>query len=373
MEKHGTIGLEFLKLYIYNVGDFLTIIPYIIMKMRTKSNKTNNKKDDGINYLHFKLEDNYGKCNLFRNLLIFTIADFIAQISGVIYFIIITKNKIIINTANLNTAMIFSIFATIIFSILFLHTKLYSHHKLSIVINLICLIILDVIDIQKINDMKDHQILLQIIYLLVKIFTGILYSFENVIGKIILLYNYKTTFSLLLNKAVFHFFYLIIFSLPFIFIELYDDVGEPKNVFFMIAAFFKDKLFIFIFIVYILSSFFYSNLIFKIIDAFSPNHFAISRILENIGIFVIDSIINGPEALASLFIRIIIFTFLLLSSFIFNEYLIINIGNLSKNTQLFLLIEANREKEERGYTEVSEELFEISTNIEIPNIDNINN
>ena len=112
-------------------------------------------------------------------------------------------------------------------------------------------------------------------------------------------------------------------------------------------------------------------------DAFSPNHFVISRIFENIGIFIIDSIVNGPDTVLYFVIRIIMFTLLILSSFIFNEFLIINIGKLSKNTHLFLDYEANKEKHESICIEEQDgDRISIETNdefIEIPNVNNIDN
>lgn len=81
-----------------------------------------------------------------------------------------------------------------------------------------------------------------------------------------------------------------------------------------------------------------------IIDIFSPNHFAISRLLENIGIFIIDLIINGFDSKTNLILRIIMYILLILSSFIYNEFLVINICGLSKNTKLFLDEEAENEK-----------------------------
>ena len=35
-ENNQGIGIEFLYLYIYNLGDFVTIIPYIILKKNVK-------------------------------------------------------------------------------------------------------------------------------------------------------------------------------------------------------------------------------------------------------------------------------------------------------------------------------------------------
>ena len=91
-----------------------------------------------------------------------------------------------------------------------------------------------------------------------------------------------STYALLVNKAIFHFIYLVIFSFPFIFIKLDNENGKAKIIFSMILDFFEDKIKIPIVISFIISSFFYNNLLMLIIDVFSPDHFVISRIFENI-------------------------------------------------------------------------------------------
>ena len=112
--------------------------------------------------------------------------------------------------------------------------------------------ITDIIIIYEEGDNKS----LNIIFLFIRIFSEILYSLENVIGKKLFLYYYLSTFSLLVNKSIFHFFYLIIFSLPFIFIKLDDKNGESKIVFYMIHDIFRDKIYYLIVIGYTISSFF---------------------------------------------------------------------------------------------------------------------
>ena len=104
----------------------------------------------------------------------------------------------------------------------------------------------------------------------------------------------------------------------------------------MIADVFEDKKYILIFIIYIITSFFYINLYLKIIDVFSPNQLIIAKLLEKFGVFIIDLIVNGTDSKENVVIRFIMFIFLIFSSIIYNEYLVINICGLSKNSQLFL-------------------------------------
>ena len=81
----------------------------------------------------------------------------------------------------------------------------------------------------------------------------------------------------------------------------------------------------------------------KIIDAFSPNHFFISRLLENIVAFILDLIIYGKGKTEDLIIRIVSFILLILAALIYNEFLVINICGLGKYIKLFLDYEARKD------------------------------
>ena len=332
------IPIEFIKLYIYDLGDFLSIIPLIIMKKRLQNNNiTDQNEVNDFKYIasYYNQRMQKSKCALFKNIFLFTTIDFIAQISSVIFYIITTDQKITVTKANLNSRLIFNVIVVIICSYFFLHTKIYRHHKLALLIDLVCLLILAIIDFIKIFEIKEG-ISISLIYLLIRILNGILYSIDDVVAKIIFLYKYYSTYALLVSKSVIDFVYLIIFSFPFIFIKLEDSNREKKNVFLMIIDVFNDKKYILIFIIYMIISFFYNNLYLKIIDVFSPNQLIISKILENFGVFIIDLIVNGTDSEENVVIRFIMFILLILSSIIYNEYLVINICGLSKNTQLFL-------------------------------------
>ena len=84
---------------------------------------------------------------------------------------------------------------------------------------------------------------------------------------------------------------------------------------------------------------------------FHPIIFIISRIFENVGIFIIDLIFFGADKEKYLIIKIIMFILLILSAFIYNEFLVLNICGLSKNTKLFLDYEAKKERKKEKLNE----------------------
>ena len=105
-EEEPKLEKKFLKLYMSEVGDFLSIIPYLIMKKRSKTKNINKNKNNekiqkenlNINkkiiLLHNEQDDNRSNVGLKVKIFLYTIVDFIAQISSVIFYIV-TKNKLV--------------------------------------------------------------------------------------------------------------------------------------------------------------------------------------------------------------------------------------------------------------------------------------
>ena len=309
-EQNQKLAIEFLKLYMYNVGDFFSIIPFMIMKKRMRNRRPvfeikNTIASFYLQYKKFDPDSKKFKRKTLRNLFIFSVVDFIAQISSVIYYVVKEDQKLVVKQANLNATLIFNVISVIIFSLLILHTKFYKHHVFAFSIDAICFIVLSIIDLTKIFNASGENNAMLFIYISIKILSGLLYSLENVIAKYTFLFNFVSTYGLLLTKSLFHFIFLILFSCPFISKKIENENGESRIIFSMIADIFNDKRYIFIVIGYTIISFFYNNLLFKIIDYFSPNHFTISRLLENVGIFIIDLIMNGSSSTKDLVIKII--------------------------------------------------------------------
>ena len=172
---------------------------------------------------------------------------------------------------------------------------------------------------------------------------SILYSIEDVLIKVLILSYYFHPFDILLSKAICHIFYNIIFNFPFIFIKLKIKGEERENVFTMIGKIYEDKFNILITFIYSGISFIYNSTIFKIIDEFSPNHFAIARVIENFGALMLNIILEGAAEQKNLIMNLIIYIILIFAALVYNEFFIINICGLSKNTKYFLNFEAENE------------------------------
>ena len=348
-EKIDSIVDDFFKLYVYLIGDFLSIIPYLIVKYRMKNNdkiddkieKVESINDNNIN--ESKIIYNYNKpkeknkCTSFKDMLKYTIFDFIAQIGNTIYLYILYEKNLVEGHASFNSITLINIFAILIFNYIFLHERFYRHHCFALMINIICLLILTIFDI--INITKKKEIQMTIIHISIKIISNIIYSYINVFSKIIFQNDYLTPYSLLLYKALFELVYLLIFSIIFIFIKVKD---EP--IFVMFGGIFDNTTRISLMIVLILISFFYNISILQLIDKFSPSNFIVARAFENFSSFIIDDLINGNDYnWIIISFKIIMYILIILASFIYNEFIVINICGLSKNTKLISEERAKKE------------------------------
>ena len=335
------LSIPIFKLYIYDIGDFLSFIPYLIIKKKSKSQVSDGGRTnrDSINYIYNDTTRNEFKKNrmiIIIYMFLITILDFIAQISTVTFYLITGNQKFQVKLANLNITLIFNVISLFLFTRLLLHNTFYRHHYFSLIINIVCLIVIVILDIFQIKEEYGDNFKKPVIFLSIKIFTVILYSLEDVIAKVMFLNYYFTPYFLLLVKAIVQFFYLIIFSLPLIFTKIKLESGEKVIVFDLFKDIFKENIYILYYFIYLVNSFFYNILNFIIIDKFSANHSGISRVFENIGIFIINVIAGSIEIDFKFGIRIIMYILLIIASFIFNEFLVINVCGLANGTQLFL-------------------------------------
>ena len=216
-ENNQKIAIEFLKLYMYDVGDFLTIIPYIIMKKRMNKEAIGEKLESNIRksslkYIYTNQIENKNNYSLLRNIIIFTLVDIIPQISPVIYYVVKEDQHLVVKQANLNCTLIFYIIFVIIYSTLILHTNFYRHHLFAFSMDIVIVIILTSFELTNLFSDAKENIGMSIIYIFIKILSSILYSFENVLAKYMFLYQFPSTYALLVNKSMYHFVYLVIYS-----------------------------------------------------------------------------------------------------------------------------------------------------------------
>ena len=333
------LSIPIFKLYVYEIGDFLAIIPYQIIKKKIKSknieksiDSNNNEEKNDLIYNDNKIEIfSRMKKQIIINIFIISSVNFIALISTIIFYLIRENQKLVVPHANLNIVYIFNILFLFVLSKLILKISFYSHHYFSFIIFIICLVVICIIDFIEIKEEKINTFKVSMIYIAIRIVGVLLYSIENILAKIMFFKYYYSPYLLLLMKAVIKLFYLIIFSIPLCCVPF-----KGKIIFLMFEDIFKEKINILLYIIYLINSFFSNILNYLIIDKFSPTHSAIAYIFENFGIFIINAALKAFDIDYKFGIRLVMYILLIIASFIFNEFLVINICGLANNTKLFL-------------------------------------
>ena len=338
------VAQPFLNTYLFNISDYLAIIPTLIILIRSRTiNKEMVESNQKIELIYNQGDAKSANFKWF--IILVGLFDFGSHISSLMFYIVYGKNDRSISENNLSSLLIFNTITIYLLSRLILKTYFYKHHYFSFLINIICILILGTIDIINIINSEDKGTTgMVIFYILKKILTIIFYSVEDVIGKKVLMEEFINIYSLLTYRAICVTVFLVLFSLPFIFVEVTDKSGKTEEtgiIFGRIMNLF-DKLNFFKIIMFILTNFFYNIFIWSIIDKFSPSHYAISNILESFGTLIRLWIVE-PETVNLPVLRMFIFFILIFGSFIHTEMIVINYWDLQKNTKLFLSI---KEKED---------------------------
>jgi hypothetical protein len=185
---------------------------------------------------------------------------------------------------------------------------------------------------------KDN-ILIKIIYVLIKIVSIIFYSLENVYGKKALTTEFLSPYSLLTHKGIYEFIIIFILSIPLLFFKVKNDGDTQSIIFFRIGSIFTNFTNILGVLSLLILNIFYNILIWTIIDKFSPSHLAMANIFESFGNLLCVIILNKNDNNENSIINIIyfiIYIFLFFGASIHNEICVINLCGLHEKTKSFL-------------------------------------
>ena len=336
------VAQPFLNNYLFNVSDYLAVIPFIIIKIRSRrahniienrAVKANTKGSVSIEVLEKK------KKHFFWLVVSVGIFDFLSHTVNLSFYIFFGKNARPLSENNLSCLLIFNTIIIYILSRFILKTYFYRHHYFSFLLNIICIILLGSFDIYNtIEQKKEEDSTGFIIFFFIKkILSIVFYSIEDVIGKKVLLDDLMNIniYALLFYRAIVGTICLILFSIPFIFVEVTNKAVEPEEssiIFAQMLTLFKGAEFYKTFI-FILNNFFYNIFIWLIIDKFSPSHYAISNIFESTGT-LIRLWITESDSVQQPVIRLIIYLVLIFGSLIHAEMIVLNFCGMSSNTNL---------------------------------------
>ena len=169
----------------------------------------------------------------------------------------------------------------------------------------------------------------------------ILYSLEDIINKVAFSTLYILPNTLIFYKGLCQLIYLAIISGLLIFIEIFFELDMKRNIEWEIQKFICFVPF------NIIRTFF----LVKVIDKFSAQHMTLLRVGETIMIFIYNKFISGFFEIKSFYyetgqlcLQIAGFIFLLISTLIHNEIIIINHPKLKAKTEYYLDKDADREQ-----------------------------
>ena len=366
------VAQPFLNTYLFNISDYLAVIPFIIIKIRSKRMTKENMLALQLTIksaLTNSTSNTLDKKRTFFFWLVVSVGifDFLSHVSSLAFYLVFGKNDRPLSENNLSSMLIFNTIVIYVASRIILKTYFYRHHYFSFILNVFCIIVLLSLDIyntivQKKETDSSNMIFF---YFAKKILTIIFYSIEDVIGKKVLLDDLMNIYSLIFYRAIVETVLLILFSIPFIFIKITNKAKTPEvtsNIFLQIGDLFKGSEFYKVFL-FILTNFFYNIFIWSIIDKFSPSHYAISNIFESTGT-LIRLWITEENSVQQPVIRLIIYVILIIGSLIHSEMVVLNFCSMQKNTKLFLEIKEKIEIEAIDFDkDLDESVKEQSENI----------
>ena len=279
---------------------FLAIIPYIILKIKSKQNSDlNNIKNKKLKYIYINNEQKIIKGK--RKFLL---------LSGTIFLI---QQNFYIASMNVKTnSWIWTLLFTAIFYYLLFKAQIYRHHYLSAVLILLIGIVIDLVLGNLQNDIMNN-----FVFLVLKFIQQALFSLYNVLGKYVMVKKFVSVyeFSTFIGAFVLSLLLIfVIFDYYFFKIDDYDEYFSNFN--------FMELLVIF----GVIFTQFGINLcsLFTVKDD-SPCHMFIMFVFGQLAYYV-----NFDENSIFVFICLIIILFL---SLIFSEIIELNFLGLSYNTK----------------------------------------
>ena len=336
---------EFHQRVIYSLSDFLSVIPIIIIKVRSKGIKgknilpeMNNKNEIELIFYETQYEETKRK---YIFIILTSFLEFISLYSSVIFNVIGEKINVTISKTHLNSLLIINIISKYLFSRLILKTLFHKHHYLSLIINLIFLILLCILDIR--TFIYSDKFLMTLFYMIVRILSNIFYSLEDVLAKVIFSDYSVSPYSFLLYRAISLNSIVVLFLIIFIFVDLPDENGINSCIFTRLWKIYENKSNIFMDIAIFILRYFYNISIFFIIDKFTPSYQPLGEIMVSFGtLFISKFIFENIETMEFCY-RLIIYLILIFIASIHNEIIVLNFFGFQKHTKLYLEKEAEKD------------------------------
>ena len=347
----------FHKYYINSLSDLLSIIPLIIIKIRSRgiSKKKQaffrgRRSDSSFKYIFTDVKKKRRR-RIIKLAILVSIFDFLALYINVTYNIIIAAAKFAIKKVKLTSDVLFNVISKFALCTLILHLPIYKHHYLSLAINILLLILFLIYDIINITEAKG------LIFGLKRIISLVLYSLEDIFAKVLLSFDSISPYTYLFYRGIFLNILSFLYSIIFIFVDLPDDKGVKSCIFTRLWKVYEPRLNILLYLILFVVIYLFNQNVLFIIDKFSVIHYAVATVLETIGSLIISIIFDEEMKVGEFFIKFAIYFISILAALIYNEFIVLNFCGFQKYTHLFLLKEANKDLELTILDNIINELF----------------
>jgi len=268
-----------------------------------------------------------------KNIYVISILDLVSRSVYFIFFFSFLKEDIIENLPkryNMDYLLALDIILRFLFSRIILKTKIYKHHKVSIIICILGFAILIGIDLNFIN-----YNIINYIYLLIASLRPILFSLEDTINQILLSKYFLLPHYLLVIRGIFEFIIFLLIAIILIIIK--PILLETKILSFynlILLLFFSIKAFCLMTIIYKFNSQYVSFLVLS----------------ETIGTSIVLFIKEKDRKILADILEIISLFLVAFGTLMYNEIIIINLFGLESKTKKNLTLEQNEEVNEQMMT-----------------------
>ena len=333
--KGNAIAKKFFYVYLEVLSHLLSLIPFFIYKKLSKrkseEKQINKRTKSDIDLIYTDKSTEFIKKCL-KTTFIIAIFEFISYIILCTFHFV--NNDPSLSNYQLEIFFVINTVTQYFASYFILNYQFYKHHYLSFGINLACSFIFLIIDIIELvrNKVSQYQFY---IWALLRALKFILLAIKDNYSKKVLFEGYLYIFTLILIIGLYELFFLIIYSIPFIFLKTKDT---KQIIFISFLEFLKGtKLILSIGI--LICKFAYITFSLILIDRFSPSHLPLAFLLfsfvNNI-YMVIKNVVNQKKNAYYLYLNFAFYVILFIATMIHNEIIIIDVCGFSKNTKMFL-------------------------------------
>ena len=349
---------ELFNTIFFNLSDLIAGFFVLYTKISSKSVKSDNNKklkNKSKNNIKLIYTDLSKKKNKYGLILITSILQILATSANLLFYLIV--NKKIIRNGEITWLISIDTLSRIIFSRIFLDTKLYNHHQFALILIIFAHLLMIFSAFMILND-EEKKSWTYFIFLGFK-FTFL--SLEDTLNKILLTNKFLLAHILLFWRGIFNLFLLFVLT-PIFYYTNKDKLNidylknSDSNLYWDIAA----RLF------FVTCSFFRSFLIMKVIYDFTPLHVSFLNVVFALYELIYCRVKN-KDKIIFLALDILSLIFIIFSTLIFIEIIIINVFGLNENTK-----DGLKKKEEEEFNNNVQLINSYIENDDIENDNSIN-